>query len=136
MRDQLTFRRVPSRVLCARNRPISRQVCLCNMFPEVYACPECKREFVVRDETLTSVECPSCGRYIGERHFTTVVETEIEELIARLAIEIERLEEDEAVYGEGEHSAELMNYGSEVHRILAILRRTNAELRALRATYR
>lgn len=106
------------------------------MFPEVYACPGCKCEFVVRDATQVSVDCPSCGRYMGERHFTFVVETEIEELVSRLLIERDRLEEDEAMYGSGEHSAELTTYGEEVHKILAILRRTIADLQSLRAGYR
>lgn len=105
------------------------------MFPEIYVCPGCRHEFVVRDRDQVSINCPSCGRYIGERQFTTIVETEIEELVARLAIEIDRLEEDEAMYGSGDHSAELLTYGEEVHRILAILRRTVADLRTLRSRY-
>lgn len=106
------------------------------MFPEVFVCSGCKREFVVRDSESTSVDCPGCGRYLGERRFTTVIESEVEDLIARLELERDRLEEDEAVYSQGEHSQELHVYGAEVHRALAIVRRAIADLQSLRASYR
>lgn len=106
------------------------------MFPDIYVCPECAHEFIVREATPGSIHCPSCSHYMGERRFTTVLETEIEELIGRLSIERDRLEEDEAVYGAGEHPPELLVYGENVHRILAILRRAIADLEALRISYR
>lgn len=106
------------------------------MFPEIFACHACEREFVVRDESIVDVHCPGCGEYLGERRFSTVIETEIEELISRLAIERDRLEEDEAMYGSGDHAAELEFYGREVHKPLVVLRTAIAQLQALRASYR
>ena len=106
------------------------------MFPEVFSCPECEREFVVREPEQSEIHCPSCRHYLGERRFSTVIETEVEELIARLILERDRLEEDEATYGAGEHSRELEFYAGEVHKPLAILRTAIGQLQELRSKYR
>lgn len=106
------------------------------MFPEVFRCPECDREFVVREPEQSEIHCPACRHYMGERRFSTVIETEIEELIQRLALERDRLEEDEAIYGAGEHTRELEFYGTEVHKALAVLRSAIGQLQELRARYR
>lgn len=109
------------------------------MLPEVFECPQCKRQFVVElvetaDEQ--SIHCPQCKRYLGEKDLHFVIRTEIDELQERLRFERDRLERDEAVYSMTDCDAELRAYGSEVHKVVAILRKTLADLDALKSTYR
>jgi hypothetical protein len=108
------------------------------MLPEVFECPQCERQFVVElvESGSDSIHCPQCKRYLGEkdRHFVLV--TEIEELVERLSFERERLERDEAVYGLTECEPELKVYGTEVHKVISILRHSLAELEALKQSYK
>lgn len=109
------------------------------MLPEVFECPECKRQFVV--ELVESAEdrtinCPQCKRYLGEKDLHFVIVTEIEELLERIRFERDRLERDEAVYSMTDCDAELKTYGNEIHKVVAILRKTIADLDALKSTYR
>ena len=109
------------------------------MLPEVFECPQCQRQFVfelVEDAAERSIYCPQCKRYLGEKDLNFILVTEIEELVERLAFERERLERDEAVYALTDCDAELRTYGTEVHKVVAILRRTVADLDALKQTYR
>jgi N-dimethylarginine dimethylaminohydrolase len=109
------------------------------MLPEVFECPQCKRQFVVElvesaeDQTIN---CPQCKRYLGEKDLHFVIVTEIEELAERLRFERDRLERDEAVYSMTDCDAELKTYGNEVHKVVAILRKTLADLDALKSNYR
>ena len=109
------------------------------MLPEVFECPACKRQFVV--ELVESAEdqtiyCPQCKRYLGEKDLHFVIVTEIEELLERLRFERDRLERDEAVYSMTDCDAEMKTYGNEIHKVVAILRKTLADLDALKSTYR
>ena len=109
------------------------------MLPEVFECPQCERQFVfelVETSEDRSIYCPQCKRYLGEKDVNFVLITEIEELAERLRFERERLEKDEAVYGMTDCDAELRLYGSEVPKVVNILRRTLADLDALKQTYR
>jgi hypothetical protein len=109
------------------------------VLPEVFECPQCERQFVfelVETSEDRSIYCPQCKRYLGEKDVNFVLITEIEELVERLRFERERLEKDEAVYGMTDCDAELRLYGSEVHKVVNILRRTLADLDALKQTYR
>ena len=109
------------------------------MLPEVFECPACQRQFVfelVESSEDRSIYCPQCKRYLGEKDINFILLTEIEELTERLRFERERLEKDEAVYGMGDCDAELRLYGSEIHKVVAILRKTVAELEALKTSYR
>ena len=63
-------------------------------------------------------------------------EHEIEELTERLRFERERLEKDEAVYAMSDCDAELKLYGTEVHKVVRILRKCVAELDALKEEYK
>ncbi|PYQ35912.1 MAG: hypothetical protein DMF57_01685 [Acidobacteria bacterium] len=105
----------------------------------MFECPQCERQFVfelVETSEDRSIYCPQCKRYLGEKDVNFVLITEIEELVERLRFERERLEKDEAVYGMTDCDAELRLYGSEVHKVVNILRRTLADLDALKQTYR
>ena len=109
------------------------------MLPEVFECPQCQRQFVfelVEASADQSIHCPQCKRYLGEKDLNFVLVTEIEELVERLGFERERLERDEAVYSMTDCDAELRTYGTEVHKVVAILRKTVADLDALKQTYR
>jgi hypothetical protein len=109
------------------------------MLPEVFECPQCQRQFVfelVESAADNSIYCPQCKRYLGEKDLNFVLVSEIEELVERLGFERERLERDEAVYSMTDCDAELRTYGSEVHKVVAILRKTVADLDALKQTYR
>jgi hypothetical protein len=109
------------------------------MLPEVFECPQCKRQFVVElveSAEDQSIHCPQCKRYLGEKDLHFVILTEIEELAERLRFERDRLERDEAVYSMTDCDAELRTYGVEVHKVVNILRKTLAELDALKSTYR
>ena len=109
------------------------------MLPEVFECPQCQRQFVfelVESAEERSIYCPQCKRYLGEKDLNFVLVSEIEELVERLAFERERLERDEAVYSMTECDAELKTYGTEVHKVVAILRKTVADLDALKQNYR
>jgi hypothetical protein len=109
------------------------------MLPEVFECPQCKRQFVVElveSATEQSIHCPQCKRYLGEKDFHFVIVTEIEELAERIRFERDRLEKDEAVYTMTDCDAELKTYGTEVHKVVNILRKALAELDALKQTYR
>lgn len=109
------------------------------MLPEVFECPQCQRQFVfelVETAEERSIYCPQCKRYLGEKDLNFVLVSEIEELVERLAFERERLERDEAVYSMTECDAELKTYGTEVHKVVAILRKTVADLDALKQNYR
>jgi hypothetical protein len=109
------------------------------VLPEVFECPQCERQFVfelVETSEDRSIYCPQCKRYLGEKDVNFILVTEIEELTERLCFERERLERDEAVYAMTECDAELRLYGSEVHKVVNILRRTLAELEALKQAYR
>jgi hypothetical protein len=83
-----------------------------------------------------SIYCPQCKRYLGEKDINFILVTEIEELTERLRFERDRLEKDEAVYGLTDCDAELRVYGTEIHKVVAILRRTLADLDALKQSYR
>jgi len=109
------------------------------MLPEVFECPQCERQFVfelVETSEDRSIYCPQCKRYLGEKDINFVLITEIEELSERLRFERDRLEKDEAVYAMTDCDAELKLYGSEVHKVVSILRRALADLDALKETYR
>jgi hypothetical protein len=109
------------------------------VLPEVFECPQCQRQFVfelVESAEDHSIYCPQCKRYLGEKDVNFVLVTEIEELVERLRFERERLEKDEAVYALTDCDAELKIYGTEVHKVVAILRRTLADLDALKQSYR
>lgn len=109
------------------------------MLPEVFECPHCQRQFVfelVESAADQSIHCPQCKRYLGEKDLNFILVSEIEELVERLGFERERLERDEAVYSMTDCDAELRTYGNEVHKVVAILRKTVADLDALKQTYR
>lgn len=109
------------------------------MLPEVFECPQCQRQFVfelVESAEDRSIYCPQCKRYLGEKDLNFILVSEIEELVERLGFERERLERDEAVYSMTDCDAELRTYGSEVHKVVAILRKTVADLDALKQNYR
>ena len=109
------------------------------MLPEVFECPNCQRQFVfelVESSSDRSIYCPQCKRYLGEKDFNFVLVSEIEELAERLQFERDRLERDEAVYAMTDCDAELRLYGTEIHKVVAILRRTLADLDALKQSYR
>lgn len=108
------------------------------MLPEVFECPQCQRQFVfdlVEDAKDNSVHCPQCNFYLGEKDIEFVLCSEIEELVERLRFERDRLEKDEAVYSLGECEAEMRFYGSEVHKVVGILRQAIDELERLRQSY-
>lgn len=108
------------------------------MLPEVFECPDCQRQFVVElmeTESDRSIHCPQCKRYLGEKDVHFVLITEIEELAERLRFERDRLEKDEAVYSMTDCDAELRMYGSEIHKVVNIIRRTLDELDALKQSY-
>ncbi len=105
------------------------------MLPEVFECPQCQRQFVFELVECTkdhSIYCPQCKRYLGEKDVNFVLLTEIEELAERLRFERDRLEKDEAVYALTECDAELRIYGTEIHKVVHILRKTLAELEQLK----
>ena len=109
------------------------------MLPEVFECPQCERQFVFELIDATSdcsIHCPQCKRYLGEKDVNFVLVTEIEELAERIRFERDRLERDQAVYGMTDCDAELKTYGSEVHKVVNILRKALAELDALKTSYR
>ena len=109
------------------------------MLPEVFECPQCKRQFVVElveSATDQSIHCPQCKRYLGEKDVTFIIVTEIDELAERLRFERDRLERDEAVYTMTDCDAELRTYGNEIHKVVTILRKTLADLDELKSTYR
>lgn len=109
------------------------------MLPEVFECPDCKRQFIfelIESATDRSIYCPQCKRYLGEKDVNFVLLTEIEELTERLRFERDRLEKDEAVYSMTDCDAEMRVYGTEVHKVVAILRKTLESLEALKAQYR
>jgi len=109
------------------------------MLPEVFECPQCQRQFVVElveNAEDQSIHCPQCKRYLGEKDLHFVIVTEIGELAERLAFERDRLERDQAVYSMTDCDAELRTYGLEIHKVVNILRRTLADLDALKSTYR
>jgi DNA replicative helicase MCM subunit Mcm2 (Cdc46/Mcm family) len=108
------------------------------MLPEVFECPDCQRQFVVElmeTESDRSIHCPQCKRYLGEKDVHFVLVTEIEELAERLRFERDRLEKDEAIYSMTDCDAELRMYGSEIHKVVSIIRRTLDELEALKQSY-
>lgn len=108
------------------------------MLPEVFECPDCQRQFVVElmeTESDRSIHCPQCKRYLGEKDVHFVLITEIEELAERLRFERDRLEKDEAVYSMTDCDAELRMYGTEIHKVVNIIRRTLDELEALKQSY-
>lgn len=108
------------------------------MLPEVFECPQCQRQFVfelIDIDGDRSIHCPQCKRYLGEKDVHFILTSEIEELAERIRFERDRLEKDEAVYTLGECDAELRLYGSEVHKIVNILRKTLNELDALKVKY-
>ena len=109
------------------------------MLPEVFECPQCQRQFVfelVESATDQSIHCPQCKRYLGEKDLNFVLVSEIEDLVERLQFERDRLERDEAVYSMTDCDAELRTYGIEIHKVVAILRKTLADLDSLKQTYR
>ena len=109
------------------------------MLPEVFECPQCERQFVfelVENSADRSIYCPQCKRYLGEKDVNFILLTEIEELTERLRFERERLEKDEAVYTMTDCDAELRLYGTEIHKVVSILRKTLADLDALKHSYR
>ena len=109
------------------------------MLPEVFECPQCNRQFVfelVENTDDRSIYCPQCKRYLGEKDVNFVLLTEIDELTERLRFERDRLEKDEAVYSMTDVDAELRVYGSEVHKVVGILRKALADLDALKQQYR
>jgi hypothetical protein len=109
------------------------------MLPEVFECPDCKRQFVVElveSDSDRSIHCPQCKRYLGEKDLSFVILNEIDELAERLRFERDRLEKDEAVYTLTDCDAELKVYGQELHKVIQILRRTLADLEALKQNYK
>ncbi|HZF72816.1 MAG TPA: hypothetical protein VEZ51_05255 [Gemmatimonadaceae bacterium] len=110
------------------------------MLPEVFECPQCERQFVfelVENSADRSIHCPQCKRYLGEKDINFVLITEIEELSERLRFERDRLEKDEAVYSMTDSvEPELRLYGSEVHKVVNILRRALADLDTLKNQYK
>jgi rubredoxin len=109
------------------------------LLPEVFECPQCQRQFVfelVENADDRSIYCPQCKRYLGEKDLNFILISEIEELSERLRFERERLEKDEALYSMSDCDAELKLYGSEVHKVVSILRKAVAELEALKEEYR
>lgn len=109
------------------------------MLPEVFECPQCQRQFVVElveNAADQSIHCPQCKRYLGEKDLNFVIVSEIDELAERLRFERDRLEKDEAVYTMTDCDAELRTYGSEIHKVVSILRRALADLDSLKQTYR
>jgi hypothetical protein len=109
------------------------------VLPEVFECPQCQRQFVfelVETSEDRSIYCPQCKRYLGEKDINFILLTEIEELAERLRFERDRLEKDEAIYGMGDCDAELRTYGTEVHKVVNILRKTLADLDSLKQQYR
>jgi uncharacterized protein YbaR (Trm112 family) len=109
------------------------------VLPEVFECPQCQRQFVfelVESTDERSIYCPQCKRYLGEKDINFILVSEIEELTERLRFERDRLEKDEAIYTLGDCDAELRLYGSEIHKVVAILRRALADLDALKMQYR
>jgi hypothetical protein len=109
------------------------------VLPEVFECPQCQRQFVfelVENTDDRSIYCPQCKRYLGEKDLNFVLVSEIEELIERLRFERDRLEKDEAVYAMSDCDAELKVYGTEVHKVVHVLRKAVAELDALKEQYR
>lgn len=109
------------------------------MLPEVFECPQCQRQFVielVESPSDQSIHCPQCKRYLGEKDLSYIIISEIEELTERLRFERDRLERDEAVYTMTECDAELRTYGAEVGKVISILRKTLADLDALKQNYR
>ncbi|HET7433815.1 MAG TPA: hypothetical protein VFN10_03785 [Thermoanaerobaculia bacterium] len=109
------------------------------MLPEVFECPQCERQFVielVESASDRSVYCPQCKRYLGEKDVHFVLVSEIEELTERLRFERDRLEKDEAVYSMTDCEPEMRMYGTELHKVVTILRRTLDELEALKQSYR
>jgi hypothetical protein len=109
------------------------------VLPEVFECPQCQRQFVfelVETSSDRSIYCPQCKRYLGEKDINFILLTEIEELTERLRFERERLEKDEAVYTMTDCDAELKLYGTEIHKVVNILRRTLADLESLKQSYR
>ncbi|HJQ40772.1 MAG TPA: hypothetical protein VKB93_26845 [Thermoanaerobaculia bacterium] len=109
------------------------------MLPEVFECPQCERQFVVElveSATERSIHCPQCKRYLGEKDVHFVLVSEIDELTERLRFERDRLEKDEAVYTMTDCDAEMRTYGTEIHKVVSILRKTLADLDALKSTYR
>jgi hypothetical protein len=125
----------------ATNRPFGGTIWAedATVLPEVFECPQCQRQFVfelVETADDRSIYCPQCKRYLGEKDVNFVLVTEIEELAERLRFERDRLEKDEAVYSMTDCDAELRIYGSEVHKVVAILRKTLADLDSLKQSYR
>jgi hypothetical protein len=109
------------------------------VLPEVFECPRCERQFVfelVEAAEDRSIYCPQCKQYLGEKDVNFVLLTEIEELSERLRFERDRLEKDEAVYGMTDCDIELHRYGTEIHKVVNILRKTLADLDALKQSYR
>jgi rubredoxin len=109
------------------------------LLPEVFECPQCERQFVfelVESSDDRSIYCPQCKRYLGEKDLHFVLVSEIEELSERLRFERDRLEKDEAVYSLSDCDAELRVYGGEIHKVVSILRKTLAELDALKHSYK
>ena len=109
------------------------------MLPEVFECPQCQRQFVVElveSATEHSIHCPQCKRYLGEKDLNFIIISEIDELAERLRFERDRLEKDEAVYTMTDCDAELRTYGTEIYKVVNILRKTLADLDALKSTYR
>jgi hypothetical protein len=108
------------------------------VLPEVFECPQCQRQFVfelMEGSEDRSIHCPQCKRYLGEKDVNFVLLSEIDELSERIRFERDRLEKDEAVYSMTECDAELRLYGSEIHKVVTILRKTLAELEALKTNY-
>ncbi len=108
------------------------------MLPEVFECPQCQRQFVfelVESSEDRSIYCPQCKRYLGEKDINFILLTEIDELTERLRFERDRLEKDEAVYALTDVDIELRTYGTEIHKVVNILRRTLADLDALKQQY-
>jgi len=109
------------------------------LLPEVFECPQCQRQFVfelLESSADRSIYCPQCKRYLGEKDLHFVIISEIDELSERLRFERDRLEKDEAVYSMTDCDAELRTYGTEIHKVVSILRRTLADLDSLKSTYR
>ncbi len=108
------------------------------VLPEVFECPQCQRQFVfelVENSGDRSIYCPQCRRYLGEKDVNFIILSEIEELAERLRFERDRLEKDEAVYSMTDCDAELRVYGTEVHKVVVILRTTLDELGTLKSKY-
>lgn len=108
------------------------------MTSEVYECPRCGQQFVApvaEGDEAAPVRCPRCRRQLGRRDATYVLRSEIDDLVTRLEIERQRLEQEEATYALVDCAPELKVYARELPHVVAILRDAIRALAALARRY-